>query len=685
MNHSALNVSENFRKMAVRSVLSIILFLFAYIVLVILALGIIALCGFIAYGLTLLKAMFITLMMGLGFIGMGFLIFFFLIKFVFSSPKKVDRSHLLEINEKDQPELFRLIREIVNEVKTQFPKKIYLSSDVNAAVFYDSSFWSMFFPVKKNLQIGLGLMNSVSAIELKAILAHEFGHFSQRSMKVGSYVYNVNKVIYNMLYDNDQYADLLNRWSNVSSYFVLFARGSILVIQGIQYVLTKVYRILNLNYMALSREMEFHADAVAASVTGSQPLASSLLRLGLAERSLHVVLNHYNEKIAQSQRPANLYPQQAFVLSRIASVESIPTQDGLPDLSVEIYKKFNKTKLVLDDQWSSHPSTEQRIAHLSSLNLPLKSNLTGIAIDLLNHKEAIQEAVTAKLFEGVSFENTPVTLDSADFRKEYMQQEEENAYPAVFQGYFDTRDPYSTFSAADFETVVEPELDFHDLINEQSAADINSLSMAIADKDVIDGIYNGNIETKTFDYDGIKYSALDAHPLISFLDTEIVRLNAALSERDAALFRFFLGKAAAAGKTEEFKTPAIAYQKAATLMQEQRDAYVNLASATYFMQRSTPFEQIRENMVHVKKTEIPFKKQVGLLLEDPQYQDLIDAGMRAEFEEYLATDWKYFGYDIYFDKEVDALFKVMLDFSITIFKLQTQLKRSLLNFQANLL
>jgi Zn-dependent protease with chaperone function len=39
---------------------------------------------------------------------------------------------------------------------------------------------------RKNLQIGIGLVNSVTVSEFKAVLAHEFGHFSQRSMKVAA-------------------------------------------------------------------------------------------------------------------------------------------------------------------------------------------------------------------------------------------------------------------------------------------------------------------------------------------------------------------------------------------------------------------------------------------------------------------------------------------------------------------
>jgi hypothetical protein len=67
-----------------------------------------------------------------------------------------------------------------------------LFGDVNASVFYDSSFWSIIFPIRKNLQIRLGLVNKIIEQELKAILAHEFGCFSQRSTKVGSFVYDVN-------------------------------------------------------------------------------------------------------------------------------------------------------------------------------------------------------------------------------------------------------------------------------------------------------------------------------------------------------------------------------------------------------------------------------------------------------------------------------------------------------------
>jgi Zn-dependent protease with chaperone function len=205
---SQVQVTDSFRKSTVRAIFSIALFLVTYILLILFAVGITGLFGYLGIMLILFKPMFLTLMVGLGLISMGVLVLVFLLKFMFSRNKQ-DLSHLVEIKQTEQPELFGFLQAIVDEVKTDFPKKVFMSTDVNAAVFYDSSFWSMFLPIKKNLQIGAGLVNAVSVSEFQAILAHEFGHFSQKSMKVGSYVYNVNKVIYNMLYDNDDFGTIL--------------------------------------------------------------------------------------------------------------------------------------------------------------------------------------------------------------------------------------------------------------------------------------------------------------------------------------------------------------------------------------------------------------------------------------------------------------------------------------------
>ncbi len=323
----SITISKSFQEKATKSVFAIVLFLFVYLLLLFAAAGLTALCVVGGFAIIVAKPMFFTLVAGLGLASIGIMIFIFLVKFAFKK-HQTDLSAFTEIDRASQPTLFTFIDSIVAEVGTDFPKKIYISNQVNASVFYDSGFWSMFLPIKKNLHIGMGLVNTVSEEELKAILSHEFGHFSQKSMKVGSYVYNVNQVIFNMLYDNDSYTKMVQSWANVSSYFVFFVGIALKIVEAIQWVLRKMYAVVNKSYMELSREMEFHADAVAASVTGYLPLKSSLLRMDLADKSFNAVIGFYNNKFEEAWISKNIFEEQFFVLQFLASKEGFPVVDG---------------------------------------------------------------------------------------------------------------------------------------------------------------------------------------------------------------------------------------------------------------------------------------------------------------------------------------------------------------------
>lgn len=685
MRHNVLKVSENFRKMATKSVLQICFFFLTYIASVILAFGLIILCCWAAYELVMLYASYITGLLGLGLVGMGFMILYFLIKFIFSSPRKVDRSHLLEITKSEQPELFKMIEEIVIDVKTDFPKRVYLSAEVNAAVFYDSNFWSMFLPVRKNLQIGLGLMNAVSPLELKAVLAHEFGHFSQRSMKVGSFVYHVNKVIYNMLYENDDYANMLDKWANINNTFQIFSAGAIWVVKIIQKVLMESYQSLNLSYMALSREMEFHADAVAAMVAGSKPLTSALLRLELADQSLNTVFSYYNSKIEASEKTDNFYPQQAFVIARQSNSEELPMEDGLPYLSIDLYKRFNRTKLVLDNQWSSHPSTEERVNRLMALDLPSGTSKSGIAVELLRQSAKVQEAMTSILFREVNFSTEPVIFTTEQFIADYLKRDQDASYPEVYRGYFDNRDPYADFTLSDFENTESSGIaSASELFNDHHLAELKSLEIITSDMTIVDRIDSKALQIDTFDYDGKKYTAEEAGILLTFLESEAARLKGKFLENEKEIFRFFLNKAMIEHREQEFKQLALDYQVVKGRVNNQKDAYFNLAEATSFLHTSTSREAISDKIYQLKKMEKPFKEQVAVLLADELYNDIIGSEIRLHLEEYISKEWNYFGYDTYYEKELAVLFTAMDDYSQLIYGTHFKCKKALLEFQAKL-
>src|SRR5690606_33810389 len=97
--------------------------------------------------------------------------------------------HLVEVTANQHPKLFEFLHRVADEARAPRPYRVYLSPQVNAGVFYDLSLVNLLLPSKKNIEIGLGLVNVLTLGELKAVLAHEFGHFAQRTMMVGRWVY----------------------------------------------------------------------------------------------------------------------------------------------------------------------------------------------------------------------------------------------------------------------------------------------------------------------------------------------------------------------------------------------------------------------------------------------------------------------------------------------------------------
>lgn len=48
-------------------------------------------------------------------------------------------------------------------------------------------------------------------------------------------------------------------------------------------------------------------------------------------------------------------------MNYLAKENNIEIQNNLPQVSEHELSKFNKSKLVINDQWASHPSVEDRI------------------------------------------------------------------------------------------------------------------------------------------------------------------------------------------------------------------------------------------------------------------------------------------------------------------------------------
>ena len=680
---NSVKLSGDYKSNTQKAILSIVLFVIVYLALVGLALCLTALCIYGGIFIIVLRPMFITLALGAGLASVGILVLIFLVKFIFKSHKS-DRSHLIEVTRAQEPELFALIDDIVTKVDTTRPKKVYLSTDVNASVFYDSSFWSMFLPIRKNLQIGIGLVNTLTKDELKGVLAHEFGHFSQRTMKVGSYVYNVNQIIFNMLNDNGSYDDILQSWANVSSYFYPFVLGALKIVQGIQWVLGKMYNIINLSYMALSRQMEFHADEVAASVTGSEPLKNALLRLDLAQHSYQTVLNYYGAKVSDNIQSSNIYPEQAFVMNFVAQKSGIPIHDGFPIVSKSELTRFNKSKLVIGNQWASHPSTEERVDRLSSLNISsqLSSNEPGWRV--FKDEASIQRLLTNHLFKGVVYKNEPALSPLDVFVTDFETSFRENSFDSRYNGYYDDHDPIA-FEVSWIASDSTPSSHSFDSLFGSSQTELVYILLGIkGDIETLKHISSNETGLKSFDYDGKKYKISECAALLEKLSTDQSAIEEKLRDHDIQIFRFFneIDRTKENGQLVNLYTSLFDFNKK---YQDHFEVHEKILAATQFMQWNTPFDQIRQKLVEVYAIEKDLKAKLREMLADPVFSPELTDEIRKNLNAYLDRDMSYFDAQSYNQHNLEVFWIAIGNFRLLLNKLFFSTKKSLLDYQISLI
>ncbi|MDN3584048.1 M48 family metallopeptidase [Mucilaginibacter flavus] len=677
-----LKPSKSFNKQVYRSIGAIFLFLITYLILLLAAIAIAI--AFVYLGIAIISGLtsFFGLVAGAAFIGAAFILFFFVIKFLFKS-NPTDRSGMMEVTEEEQPQLFAFIRQLTTEAQAPFPKKIFISADVNAGVFYDSSFWSMFFPVKKNLKIGLGLVNAVNISEFKAVMAHEFGHFSQRSMKFGSYVYNLNKVIYNMLYDNEGYGKLINGFARIHNIFRAIAWVNIKIIEAMQFILRKIYVIVNKTYLALSREMEFHADATAAYVSGSNQMISSLKRIEIGQLCYSGLLNYWDRRFRDNQRSANFYPQQMEMIRHFAKQQNIQVDNaGLPIITADL--QVNDTsQIVINNQWSSHPSKEDREAALKKINLDAPA-VSQPAWLLFNNVDELQTQLTNDVYSTTKLNPDFSVINFDDFKTDFYKAVNENSFNALYKGYYDER----SITAFDIDKAIKEAANvkpvFDELFTDAHCGLRKRIERMQQDMAILDTLAITQKDVKTFDYKGNKYKAEQADAVRELIDQERQEAVKQQETLDKNIFIYFYN----ACKTEPESEMLIAkYRK---LLHYQTDAvkdyelYNNTMTVFNNVYNTMTVENINRTVNQVYKYERELKPRIETVIADEETrQHLVDEQVQA-LDKYLSSKWMYY-YEPKYDNAAIAIFNAGVSAYISaVSKRNFEIKKDLLNFQAGL-
>jgi Zn-dependent protease with chaperone function len=648
--------SAEFKKETTRSVIAIVGFILVYFILFVLSLALAGVCLFGGVAILAAKVSFLTLLLSVGIIGCGVMIFVFLVKFLFSS-SKADTSDSIEITEQDQPVLFQTIYALAEETGVPKPKKIFLSHDVNAAVFYDSSFWSMFLPVKKNLKIGLGLVNILNVSELKAVIAHEFGHFSQRSMKVGSWVYQVNKIIYDMLFNNQGYAKSLQKFASVHGLVALLVHLTVKVVQGIQWVLNKMFGVVNKSYLSLSRQMEFHADLVAASVCGSNNIINALRRSEFAEVSFSSTLDTCNAAWKEKKVVTDFYIQHRIVTAQLADLQGLSLVNGLPVLN-QTEESRSGNRVNYKDQWASHPTLQERKAHLDQFELTAAVDDVP-AWALFQNEEEWKKKLTKVFYNNIPDE-IQGTLDAPQFSRLFTEQLQAYAFPAIFREYYNNRviTAFDPVALVQKPFVLQP---LANLLTDDAVGLPGKLRYLEQDIAVLQAIIKKEIITTSFDFDGQKYSRKEAPLVMAQLEGEKEALQQEVDALDQTLFRHFYSIAPLA-EAEGLKD---AYQRYFELRTNADDSLEKMnrmmdVVGPVFHGETMTVEEIQTMIENLKSNHEPAFKQ---LLNEWLFTGAFDADVKVKesVEKFLQMDYAYFAGVRFFDHELIELNSVVQD------------------------
>ena len=304
-----------------------------------------------------------------GFIVAAFLAIF-LAKGLFHR-SRLSRDDMLPVYQREEPQLFSFLRKLSKETGAPMPLAVFVSADVNAAVFYDSSLLSMFMPVRKNLVLGVALINGLTLSELKAVIAHEMGHFSQSTMRIGSYVYIANRVMRQLVSGRDWFDDFLEnaRLWDPRVAFPFYAIS--IFVWLIRRVLGGLFVVINLLHAALTRQMEFAADRVAVKAAGSDAITQALWKIGFAERCFAQALEDVGALADRGKTTNDLFHHQKGAEDYVRHVSGRADWGQPPKKVDAAYRLFQEDELALPPtMWATHPPNDEREAVAKQPYLP---------------------------------------------------------------------------------------------------------------------------------------------------------------------------------------------------------------------------------------------------------------------------------------------------------------------------
>jgi Zn-dependent protease with chaperone function len=209
----------------------------------------------------------------------------------------------LRLRRTDAPELFALIDQLTRSLHAPRLHGVLLTEDDNALA--QSPRLGPLGWYRNYLLVGLAQMQTLSAEEFQALVAHELGHLSRQDGRLGAWIYRIRMTWMRL----EVLLQLQGRWGTG-----LF-----------EWFLARWWPYFDAYSSVLAREREYEADRFAARIAGSDAFARSLARTRvtgtfLAEKFWPIVYRGAEEN---PEPPRDVFMSQACMLAAGPAPEDV--------------------------------------------------------------------------------------------------------------------------------------------------------------------------------------------------------------------------------------------------------------------------------------------------------------------------------------------------------------------------
>lgn len=280
-----------------------------------------------------------------------------------------------------QPMLFELVDRICEATGAPVPQRIDVDYQVNASAQPLGGIWSV-ATGKMVLTIGIPLIAGLSARQLAGVLAHEFGHFSQKiGMGASLIIRKVNFWFMRVVYQRDTADHVLDQLIGDSeSWFILVLYLAQLCVTFSRGVLWCFMMLGNFISAGLMRQMEYDADRYEYGLVGSRTFADTAFELQLLGASQQIALEMMLE---------------FFQKGRLADDMIAMSKHLRGQFDTELKSKIKATWEAERAGWfATHPSDAARISRALAAEQEGCFQLERPARELVRYYEEICKGVT---------------------------------------------------------------------------------------------------------------------------------------------------------------------------------------------------------------------------------------------------------------------------------------------------